>query len=174
MKHVSAYRWDPWVYDAPTFVVQNASLLWWQDTLRLGKYVPSRKVFDCTAMNLLALGAGGGSSSTNNCLGIGANHREFFNTLAVGDRRNPLTETAVQTPSAAIIFADAGQVTDATKARNPDLWVEDQNWNAVMGAIGFGCSYFRVPSDPSYPTGDGRSLPRHGQRVNVTHLDGHS
>jgi prepilin-type N-terminal cleavage/methylation domain-containing protein/prepilin-type processing-associated H-X9-DG protein len=166
--------WDPWTYDPQTFVVQNASILWWQDVLRLGKYIPSRKVFDCPAMRLLAAGTGGGSSSTNNCLGIGANHREFFNTLALGASHSPLKEGAVRNPSDALIFADAGQVTDTTKALNPDLWMEDENWNAIMGAIGFGCSYFRVPSDGSFPTGDGRSLPRHSRRVNVTFLDGHS
>ena len=166
--------WEPWVYDAPTFVVQNASVLWWQDVLRLGKYVPSRRVFDCTAMRLLAQATGGGSSSTNNCLGIGANHREFFNTLAVGAGHSPLKESAVRRPSEALIFADAGQVTDATKNLDPDLWVEDEAWNAIMGAIGYGCSYFRVPSDGSFSTGDGRSLPRHNRRLNVTFLDGHS
>jgi prepilin-type N-terminal cleavage/methylation domain-containing protein/prepilin-type processing-associated H-X9-DG protein len=166
--------WDDWYYDPPTFVVQNASVLWWQDTLRLGNFIPSRKVFDCPAMRLLAQGTGGGSTSTNNCLGIGANHREFFNTLALGASHSPLKETMVQRPSDALIFADAGQATDATKGLNPDLWREDEAWNAVMGAIGFGCSYFRVPSDGSYPTGDGRSLPRHAGRVNITLLDGHS
>jgi prepilin-type processing-associated H-X9-DG protein len=167
--------WEPWIYDPPTFVVQNASLLWWQDALRLGKFVPSRRVFDCPAMRLIAFGTAGGSSSTNNCLGIGANHREFFNTLAINSGHRPLRESAVRKPSEALIYADAGQVTDATKNLNPDLWAEDETWNAVMGAIGFGCSYFRVPSDVTYYSiGDGRSLPRHSRRVNVTFLDGHS
>jgi prepilin-type N-terminal cleavage/methylation domain-containing protein/prepilin-type processing-associated H-X9-DG protein len=167
--------WEPWSYDQASFVVHNASLLWWQDMLRLGKHLPSRTVFDCPAMRLSARGTAGGSSSTNNSLGIGANHREFFNTLTLGASRSPLKESLVRRPTEALIFADAGQVTDGTKDLDPDLWIEDEKWNAVMGAIGFGCSYFRVPSDTTYYSiGDGRSLPRHSRRLNVTFLDGHS
>ncbi|MCX6895154.1 MAG: hypothetical protein NTZ16_06595, partial [Verrucomicrobia bacterium] len=43
---------------------------------------------------------------------------------------------------------------------------------------GGGCSYFRVPSDGSYSSGDNgtpaRSLPRHNQRCNFGFADGHA
>ncbi|MBI4662551.1 MAG: type II secretion system protein [Verrucomicrobia bacterium] len=166
--------WPPWTYDAASFAVQNPNLLWWQDELRLAGYAPARKVFDCPSLKWLATRAGGGSRSTNNTLGIGMNHREFGNTLAVSvPDRKPFRESEVVKPSAAIVFADAGGVTAATRNRPPDEWLEDKALDQALTVAGFGCSYFRVPSDPSFVEGDSRSLPRHNKRVNVTHLDGH-
>ena len=166
--------WDPWTYDAATFVVQNANTLWWQDILRLNGHLPNRKVFDCAALVWLAARAGGGSISTNNCLGIGMNHREFGNTLANSvPQRRGLNEAAVAKPSAAVVYADAGAVTLATKDLGPDSWQEDKDFDVVLATVGFGCSYFRVPSDGSFSVGDSRSVPRHNRKVNASFMDGH-
>jgi prepilin-type processing-associated H-X9-DG protein len=43
-----------------------------------------------------------------------------------------------------------------------------------MQMFGGGVSYFRVPSDGGYPSGDSRSLPRHNKRCNFGFFDGHA
>jgi prepilin-type N-terminal cleavage/methylation domain-containing protein/prepilin-type processing-associated H-X9-DG protein len=166
---------EPWNYDARTFVVQNSAVLWWQDALRLRNYLPNRKVFDCAAMVRLAAKTAGGSSTTNNTLGIGMNHIEFGYVIPNSDPGHRFNkESAVQQPSAAVVFADAGAATAATKNLNADLWAEDHAMDAKLGEVGFGCSYFRTPNNTGYfEEGDGRSLPRHNRRVNVAHVDGH-
>jgi prepilin-type N-terminal cleavage/methylation domain-containing protein len=52
--------WDPWIYDPPTFVVQNPYGLFWQDALRLGGYAKARKVFDGSVLKVLQKAAGHG------------------------------------------------------------------------------------------------------------------
>ncbi len=168
---------DPWVYDPATFIVQNAAGLFWEDALRLGGYAKNGNVFDCPSMRYLATKSVGGSISTNHTLGIGMNHPEFARTVVVADTHpNLVKETQVQKPSDAIIFADAGAVTVATAAnQNADLWVPDIEYDAAsMQWFGGGVSYFRVPSDGSFPTGDSRSLGRHNHRCNFGFFDGHA
>jgi len=167
--------WDPWVYDAPTFVVQNPNGLFWQDALRLAGYARARKIFDCPSLHGLAAKAAGGSFSTNNTLGIGMNHPEYAVTLLAAAPGTPMRqETQVSKPSASVIFADAGGVTIATENMNPDKWVEDIEWDAYLGMVGTGCSYFRVPTDGSFAAEPTRTVPRHALRLNVAHLDGHA
>jgi prepilin-type processing-associated H-X9-DG protein len=73
-------------------------------------------------------------------------------------------ENQVMNPSQSIVYADAGQISNPAEP-NADNWVE---------VASTGCAYFRVPSDPDgYPTGDSRSVPRHGGRVNTAFFDGH-
>ncbi len=167
--------WSPWTYDQGTFIVHNSQVLWWQDALRMGKYCPTRKVFDCPSVRGHATATGGGSVSTNNALGIAMNHREFAQTINASVANRPMrAEAQVQRPAAAIIFADAGAVTLATVNKGPDLWEPDQKFDAVMSDYwGGGCSYFRVPSDGSFSVGDSRSLPRHSKRANFGFFDGH-
>jgi prepilin-type processing-associated H-X9-DG protein len=168
--------WSPWVYDQPSFVVHNAQVLWWQDALRLGGYMPVRKVFDCPSVRGLAIATGGGSVSTNNALGIAMNHREFAQTMNASVASRPMrSEAMVQRPSRAIIFADAGAVTEASKNRGPDDWEPDLRFDAVASAYwGGGCSYFRAPSDGSFSVGDSRTLGRHIKRGNFGFFDGHA
>ena len=167
---------DPWVYDPATFVVQNAAGLFWEDALRIGGYAKGNKVYDCPSMQFLATKSVGGSKSTNNCLGIGMNHPEFARTVASTDTSPKLIkETSVQKPTDAIIYADAGSVTAATVSRGADDWMPDIEWDAVaMQWFGGGVSYFRVPSDGNFPTGDSRSLNRHNRRCNFGFFDGHA
>jgi len=165
---------DNWIYDAATFVVQNANGLFWEDALRLGKYVQNPKIFDCPSMMFLASKGVGGSQSTNNTLGIGMSHPEFAVTAPVSSARPQLIkESMVSRPSGAFLFADAGAVTTATRGLNPDLWLPDITWDAAsMRMFGGGVSYFRVPSDGDYSSGDSRSMPRHNQRCNFGFLTG--
>lgn len=113
--------------------------------------------------------------STNNALGIAMNHREFAQTMNASVATRPMrSESMVQRPSAAIIFADAGAVTLATANKTPDFWEPDTKFDAEMADYwGGGCSYFRVPSDGSFSVGDSRSLPRHSKRANFGFFDGH-
>ncbi len=168
--------WSPWTYDPATFIVHNPQMLWWQDALRLGNYCPTRKAFDCPSVKGMATATGGGSASTNNALGIAMNHREFAQTMNASVVSRPMrSEAQVQRPAAAIIFADAGAVTIASRARGPDDWVPDEKFDQVSSAYwGGGCSYFRVPSDGSFSVGDSRSLGRHLKRANFGFFDGHA
>jgi prepilin-type processing-associated H-X9-DG protein/prepilin-type N-terminal cleavage/methylation domain-containing protein len=167
---------ENWVYDASTFVVQNANGLFWEDALRLGKYAQNSKIYDCPSMQFLASKGVGGSQSTNNTLGIGMSHPEFAVTVLATDTKPRLIkESMVARPSAAIVFADAGAVTVQSRNLNPDDWVPDIAWDAAsMQMFGGGVSYFRVPSDGGYSSGDSRSLPRHNKRCNFGFFDGHA
>ena len=167
---------DDWVYDPQTFVIQNPNGLFWEDALRLGKYAQNSKIYDCPSMLFLASKGVGGSQSTNNTLGIGMSHPEFAVTvLATTTSPQLIKESMVSRPSGAIVFADAGAVTVQTRGLNPDLWQPDIPWDAAsMQMFGGGVSYFRVPSDGGYSSGDSRSLPRHNKRCNFGFFDGHA
>jgi prepilin-type processing-associated H-X9-DG protein len=74
-------------------------------------------------------------------------------------------ENQVAVPSASIVFADAGGISNPNET-NPDRWQE---------IVATGCAYFRVPSDSYYDSlrGDSRSVPRHSGQVNAAFFDGH-
>jgi prepilin-type N-terminal cleavage/methylation domain-containing protein/prepilin-type processing-associated H-X9-DG protein len=169
---------DDWVYDPATFVVNDPADLWWQDALRLGGYAKNGKVFDCPSMRFLASKAVGGSVSTNHTLGIGLSHPEFSIAARTGTETILVKESQVSRPSRAIVFADAGAVTAATKDLSPDEWLPDLSADALtVQTSGGGVSYFRVPTPghiSSYNSGDSRSLPRHNHRCNFGFFDGHA
>jgi len=167
---------DPYVYDPATYIVQNANGLFWEDALRLGGYARNGKVFDCPSMTHLASKSIGGSISTNHTLGIGMNYPEFGYCVVVSDTRpNLRKETQVQKPSGAMIFADAGAVTTTTVNLGADDWVPDIQYDAAsLQWSGGGVSYYRVPSDGDFSTGDSRSLGRHNKRCNFGFFDGHA
>jgi prepilin-type N-terminal cleavage/methylation domain-containing protein/prepilin-type processing-associated H-X9-DG protein len=156
-----------WPYDPATFVVENPVQMWWPDTLRLERYAPGQKIFDCPSITHPAVAAGGGSISTRNQLGIGMNFPEFGVTVPLVDVGKPMVpprDSQVAKPGETVVFADAGGITNPGEA-NPDKWIE---------IAGTGCTYFRVPSDlENYSLGDSRSVPRHGGRVNTAWFDGH-
>ncbi len=158
-----------WNYDPASFVLNSPQFLWWPDQLRLDGYLASKLVFDCPALTLPATQAGGNSVSTNNTLGIGMNYPECGWISPMPGFANPVYNTCkenqVSNPSQFIAFADAGKIANPTE-QNAD------NWQEVPAT---GCTYFRSPSDPQgYPTGDSRSVPRHGGRVNGMFFDGHA
>jgi|DewCreStandDraft_4_1066084.scaffolds.fasta_scaffold85680_2 prepilin-type N-terminal cleavage/methylation domain-containing protein/prepilin-type processing-associated H-X9-DG protein len=167
--------WNSWTYDPASFIVHNPDLLWWQDNLRMGGYARSQKIFNCPSLVGAAGQSGGGSRSTNNALGIGMNHPEVGITFQETTLRRPLKESRVAKPSELIVFADAGAVTLASKDLDPDSWVPDRAYDAVLSDYwGGGISYFRVPIDVRFDQGDGRSLPRHSRRCNFGFFDGHA
>lgn len=157
-----------WVAPNANFIVQYPQFFWWQDNLRQNGFMASAKTFDCPALNLPATDAHGGSTSTNNTLGIGMNYPEYGWLDTQPDFPfavyNSANENQVRSPSQSIVFADAAAIS------NPGEDDAD-NWQEVPAT---GCSYFRVPSDPaSYPQGDSRSVPRHGGSVVAAFFDGH-
>jgi prepilin-type N-terminal cleavage/methylation domain-containing protein/prepilin-type processing-associated H-X9-DG protein len=166
-----------WVYDAETFVVQNAGGFFWPDALRTGGYARASRVFDCPTLKIPAAIAVGGSVSLRNTLGIGLNYPEFAR-IGIAGQSPPsmIRENMVSHPSAAIVFADAGVVTEATKNLAADDWLPDQPKDVPNNLQrGGGVSFFRVPSDGGgFATGDSRSLPRHAQRCNFGFFDGHT
>ena len=116
-----------WVYDDQTFVVQNAGGFFWQDALRTGGFAASAKVFDCPRVALPATIAVGGSISFRNNLGIGMNYPEFARIGIAGQNPPPLIrEQMVSHPSGAMVFADAGVVTAASKNLSADEWQPEQ------------------------------------------------
>ena len=165
--------WYP--FDAGSFVVGNPNAVFWEDRLRLEKYAPARKMFDCPSMQWLAVKAAGGSASSNNTLGIGINWPEIGITVNITLSPGAIKESSVAKPVDCLIFADAGAATLATKDLKSDLWIEDKEYDVVLGLIGTGCSYFRSPSGgANFTSGDARALPRHSKRVNAGFVDGHA
>jgi prepilin-type N-terminal cleavage/methylation domain-containing protein len=161
-----------WAFDPNTFVNSSGNvLLWWQDWLRMAGYAANGNIFDCPSLQIYAVQNQGGSISTNHTLGIAMNYPEFGVAVSTGKER--LTkESMVSMPSTAIVFADSGTVTPATKSLSPDQWIPLTTATS-SGAV----SYFRVPTDfpPSdYPSGDSRSLPRHLFRCDFGFSDGHA
>jgi prepilin-type processing-associated H-X9-DG protein/prepilin-type N-terminal cleavage/methylation domain-containing protein len=157
-----------WSYNASTFVISSTQYLWWPDKLRLDGYAAPATLYDCPALTLPATKAAGDSMSMNNPLGIGMNYPEYGWILPVAGFGSPVYATSrenqVLNPSQSIEYADAGRISNPTEP-DADKWVE---------VVSTGCAYFRAPSDPAgYPTGDSRSVPRHGGRVNTAFFDGH-
>lgn len=164
----NAPGWNPWSYDAATFVIEYPDFLCWQDKLRLDGSLKTPGVFSCPTLTQPATAGRGGSISTRHPLGLGVNFPEFgwlatrpgfpFAVYATAK------ESQTVRPSETIVLADAAQMTDPTET-DPDKWRE---------LPGSGCAYFRVPSDTeSYAVGDSRSIPRHSGRVNAAFFDGH-
>lgn len=166
-----------WTYDAETFVVQNGGGLFWPDALRIGGYARANRVFDCPTLRLPAAVEVGGSVSLRQTLGIGLNYPEFARLGVTGQAPPPMIrENMVTHPSSAIVFADAGVVTAATKNLSPDDWLPDQPKDMTSNLqSGGGVSFFRSPSDGGgFADGDARSLPRHSRRCNFGFFDGHT
>lgn len=160
--------WSDWSYDAGTFVIQDAGRIWWPDKLRLDGFKAGLKLYDCPALTQPATGAGGGSASGKNPLGVGMNFPEYGKIFGKAEGlpwpRSTPKDGAVENPSRFAAFADAAAISNPTEP-DPDKWRE---------VPGTGCSYFRAPSDAfNFPLGDARTIARHGGRVNAAMFDGH-
>jgi prepilin-type N-terminal cleavage/methylation domain-containing protein/prepilin-type processing-associated H-X9-DG protein len=143
-------------------LVPNATTLWWPDALV--RYIPnSAKSFDCSALTVPAVQAGGGAVSTNK-LGLAMNHPEFGITLPV-NATTKIREIQVAKPSSTIIFSDSAQISNPTQT-NADLWIEVPNRASV---------YMRVPSNVGFfDTDPVRMVARHNKLAPCGFVDGHS
>lgn len=144
-------------------IVPNVTVIWWPD--KLSQFIPNDpKTFDCPGLVEKATFSAGGSATTKDRLGIAMNHAEIGRTLPVGGTFR-VRESDVAKPSATIVFADAGLVSNPT-APNPDDWIATPNAASV---------YMRVPSDPSFAAIDPvRMVARHNRRVPCGFVDGHT
>jgi prepilin-type N-terminal cleavage/methylation domain-containing protein/prepilin-type processing-associated H-X9-DG protein len=155
------------------WIVQNPNALFWQDNLRLGGYMKTFSAFDCPALKAGASHSIGGGFATNHMLGLGINYPE----VGAINAGIPRKMSQIQRPAQCIGWADAGSVTLDTKNEpTGDGWVPDAASDAVLQVyLGYGATYFRSPSDTlNFPSGDGRSLPRHNKRVNWLFMDAHA
>jgi len=167
-------------FDQNTFVMDGTSYIWWPDLLRLSGQMQSTKVFDCPAMSWLKLLKTSGVLS--HTMGIAMNHYEFGRDITSSANETKITkENAVTRPSAAVVFADAGAVQGNPQTfANADNWKEDHNFTQqIYNTDGNTLIYFRAPSDswsgtPAFFTDPIGTMPRHGQRLNTVHFDGHA
>jgi prepilin-type N-terminal cleavage/methylation domain-containing protein/prepilin-type processing-associated H-X9-DG protein len=158
------------------WVVQNKAGFFWQDRLRLGGYMKSSVAFDCPSLKDVGSKSIGGGFATNHMLGIGINYPEIGAISKDSSPTKPLKLNDISSPSRCIGFGDAGAVTVATRTLDPDSWLPDSAFDAVLNVYyGGGATYFRSPSDVSgYANGDARAIPRHNRRVNFIFMDGHA
>ena len=173
----SPYMPGDFAYDRNTYLVQNSGMFAWEDRLRVGGYAPTTQIYNCPSLKANAVKDIGGASSKLYPLGIGMNWPELATRAMPNVTDVPWVKvSSVSRPSACIIFADAGSVTEATMDDpNPDNWKPDGDYDTLSAQYrGYGSIYFRTPIDSLYKMGDGRSLPRHGGRCNFGFIDGHA
>ena len=163
--------YENYAFDPGSFICQDTNYLYWEDALRLGGYAKNGNAFDCPSVKALAMAVAGTSKSTNHTLCIGINWPEYG---IVATPTSPASsvpwESQVKRPSASIVFADAGPISNFSET-DPDLWVED-----TASSVAVGLTYFRVPSGGAAYTGSGdaRSVPRHNKRCSFGFFDGHA
>lgn len=160
--------WNDWTYDSETFVIQDSAHLWWPDKLRLDGFKPGERIFDCPALIQPATDGVGGSKSSRHPLGLGMNFPEYGRVVSLDPAASYPTASArenmVTVPSQFVAFADAATIVNPNE---PDA----DDWREVVGS---GCGFFRTPSDSAnFPSGDARTVARHGGRVNAAFFDGH-
>jgi len=162
----------PPITDTSDFIVTGNNAVYWPDMLRMGRYAPSRNIFDCPSVRAKATAISSGGKSDSNTLGIGINRPQFGVEYIPGDTKPPVTEGMVRNPSASLVLADSGRVSDETKNLNPDKWLDTQGAGDIGGET---TTYFKVPSfsstwnNPPY-----LSIPRHSSRVTTVWFDGHA
>jgi len=162
-----------------TFIMDGSTYIWWPDLLRLTGQMPSTKVFDCPAMSWLQLKNTTGIFS--HTMGIAMNHYEYGRDITDSSQESKLAkENQVTSPSASVVFADAGAVQGNPQTfANSDTWKEDKSYTQlVYNNGGNTLIYFRAPSDaygsPAFFSDPIGTIPRHNLRVNTTHFDGHA
>jgi len=173
----SPYMPDDFAHDPQTYIIENTSMFAWPDRLRVGGYARSSQIFSCPSLKINSRRNLGGATSQKFSLGIGMNYPELATIWGPAPGSQPwIKASAVSRPSACIIFADTGAVTEGTMDDpNPDNWVADSTYDAVLrDYVGFGSIYFRTANDSEYKMGDGRTVPRHSRRCNFGFFDGHA
>jgi prepilin-type N-terminal cleavage/methylation domain-containing protein/prepilin-type processing-associated H-X9-DG protein len=158
----------------PNGLVYQTMYLSWPDALNLGGYNKNFDIYDCPSLQNIKSSVPT-TGPTPHVFGIAMNHPEL-SPYAVDPSYMPIRESMVSRPSTAVLFADAGWVTFATKTLTADKWVSDRDMAiSKLKQFGFGLLYFRVPSNVGYWNSDpARSVPRHGTRCQFGFFDGHA
>jgi len=149
-------------------LVPAPTAVWWCDELyHIKKLLPDPKIFNCPALKVDSTTVSSSTTPTASSLplGIGMSYRAgggglTFTTSTTQKSR----ENEVAQPSATVIFADVGEITN-TGQTNPDLWTERPFASAV---------YYRPPTDGTYATTPVRVVARHVGRSPAGFVDGHS
>lgn len=149
-------------------IVPAPTAIWWCDTLYLlERTMPDPKIFNCPALKVDTTTVN--SSTTPGAsaypLGIGMSYRTGAGGLTyTASSTTKSLEVEVAQPSATVIFADSGEITN-TGQTDPDLWLEKPFASAV---------YFRPPTDATYVSTPVRVVPRHLGRTPAGFVDGHA
>ena len=162
-------------FDAATYICNKDGIrIWWPDVLRLLKYAPATKVFDCPSLRLSATADSTYVGSVSQPLGLGMNYGPQDNDGTIGKLNvtgsihRPVKESTVRHPSDTVIFADAGMNALANPtAANADQWYE------ASQTVGGGSSLLRC-GGPGLPAMDATAIPRHSKRVNLGFVDGYA
>jgi prepilin-type N-terminal cleavage/methylation domain-containing protein/prepilin-type processing-associated H-X9-DG protein len=161
-------------FDATNFICNvNARNVWWPDTLRMKKYLPAKKVFNCPSLKMDRSGAGLGSESTTQPLGIGINYGYMGPIISSADDRW-VKESSVRRPSSFLAFGDSGTPmprTSFSDSPNPDLWTE-----SLTESSGYCLLRSQGGGSPRVPASNlsNCAIPRHNRRVNIIFADGHA
>jgi prepilin-type N-terminal cleavage/methylation domain-containing protein/prepilin-type processing-associated H-X9-DG protein len=163
-------------FDPSTYVCNKDGVrIWWPDMLRLLKYAPAHKVFDCPSLKLAATATASTIvGSLTQSLGIGMNYgpQDDDGTIGklnvYGTIHLPVKESTVRLPWDTITFADAG----INALANPTAANADQ-WYEASRTVGGGSCLLRC-GGPGLPGMDATAIPRHSKRVNVGFMDGHA
>lgn len=154
---------------APTLcLVPTTTAIWWVDTLYLfERTLPDPKSFNCPALKVDTTTVSSSTTPTASAypLGIGMSFRAGAGGLTfTASTATKSREIEVNSPSATVIFTDAGEIANPGQA-DPDRWTELPQRSAV---------YFRPPTDGTYTTTPVRTIARHLGRVPIGFVDGHA
>lgn len=149
-------------------IVPAPTAIWWCDALYLlERTMPDPKIFNCPALKVdsTTVNSGTTPSASGFPLGIGMSFRAGAGGLTfTGSTTQKSRENEVTSPSATVIFTDAGTIANIGQA-DPDLWTEVPLSSAV---------YFRPPTDGTYSSTPVRTIARHLGRTPIGFVDGHA
>jgi prepilin-type N-terminal cleavage/methylation domain-containing protein/prepilin-type processing-associated H-X9-DG protein len=139
----------------PESVVKD-SLTWWPDLL--SQYMTGTRIFSCPTLKTRSSGLTTGTPGPQS-FGIGLNDIEIGSRVTTANiRTNLVRSVEVTAPADTVAFADAAIA--ANPSAQPGQWLDG----------GSGLIYFKAPPYG----GSERAIPRHGERIVVTYVDGHS
>ena len=149
-------------------IIPSATGFWWVDMLfHIERTTPDPKIFNCPALKVDTTTMSSSTTPGTSAypLGIGMSYRTGAGGLTfTASTTQKSREVEVNSPSATVIFTDAGEIAN-TAQTDPDLWTELPQKSAV---------YIRPPTDGTYTTTPVRTIARHVGRTPIGFVDGHA
>ncbi len=129
----------------------------WPDIL--SSYAPGQKSYNCPSQRVPTI------NGNTNTFGIGINYPDIGVYLG----QPIIRDIMVAQPSATVAFADTSWIGNPA-AIDPDLWTPTAQtsvnpWDALC---------FRTANNAFYASLPSRTINRHNNRCNTTHVDGHA